>query len=139
MLYFTNEHVKVEYDEIIGCIRTTWKGFVKGEKYREAWDQGLELAKIKDCNKWLYNQREQLVSDPEDTKWLMEDFFPRAYPTFKGQVKIAIVISTDMFERIVTLNTVKDVHMFREGGKAINMQYFEIVSDAEKWLLSFSN
>lgn len=133
-MFFSNSQISIDYDANLQCIRTTWKGFVSGDKYREGWNKVLELAIEKSCNKWLYDQSDQTVSDPKDTKWALNVFFDKAYPTFKGKLNMAIVTSKDTFERIVTAEAIKYVSLFKSGGKAINTKMFDNIEDAEKWL-----
>jgi hypothetical protein len=121
-MYYTNPYVTIEYDSKLKCIRTVWKGYVKDEYYREAWEKCLELSVKQNCNKWLHNQQEQKVSDPSDRKWLLDDFYNRVEPTIKGQIHIAVISSKDIFLKTITSEIIKFVLLFKPGGKAINFK-----------------
>lgn len=75
------EYCKVEYLEKQNAIFCRWKKFCYAENYREPLEYGLKLITKYNASMWITDTTNGFESEPEDTRWLLETFIPKAIGT----------------------------------------------------------
>lgn len=96
MLQFENEYVKIELVNNSKVVKIAWIGFVPADKYKEALEKSLEIAKTHKISDWLTDARGIKVIKVESQDWAMNDWMPRAVNAgcYKRQ---AMVLPNDAF------------------------------------------
>lgn len=129
MIKYENQYVKIELDDALNALVHTWRGFAKGQDYREAWEESLKLAKEHDIKHWLINQRDLKGISTEDLRWTNEEWVPKSNREIGAQRFTAIVLSENVFDE-VALN--KSAISLKEEG--IVAGYFAKEEFAKEWL-----
>jgi len=75
---FESEFCKIEYLEKYNAVFCQWKKFCKADDYRNPFEFGLNLIKDKNATVWITDTTNGFVNEPEDTKWLLKNFIPKA-------------------------------------------------------------
>ncbi|WP_375560180.1 hypothetical protein ACE193_21095 [Bernardetia sp. OM2101] len=132
MLFYDKKWCKIYYYEELSCVHLDWCGFAKSDQFKEACDFSLELLRDKKVNKMIADNTKSKVVSVEDQKWLMEDWFPRAYEA--GYRTSAVVVSTDVFNKVAVKNIVNKM----DKGKFV-VQYFEKLDNAKIWIKKLKN
>ncbi len=131
MIQYENQYVKIELDETLATLVHTWRGFAKGDDYREAWEESLRLAKQHNIRHWLINQRDLKGISTEDLRWTNEEWVPRSQQEMGSERFTAVVLSENIFDEIA-LN--KSASSLQKSG--IVAGYFAKEEFAKRWLAS---
>lgn len=75
---FESEFCKIEYLKKYNAVFCQWKKFCKADDYRTPFEFGLKLIEEKNATVWITDTKNGFENEPEDTKWLLEDFIPKA-------------------------------------------------------------
>ena len=127
MFNFKIPNLIVRWDETLPSIIMEWSGFVYGEDFKKAVNQGLDLLVEKKGCKWLADLSKMEVIAQEDQRWLDEKWFPRA--ARKGVKYIAMVRP----RKVISQMSVKRV-TGKVGELEIETSYFESLEQAREWL-----
>ena len=74
---FESEFCKIEYLEKYNAVFCQWKKFCKSDDYKNPLEFGLKLIQDKNATEWITDTTNGFESEPEDTKWLLENFIPK--------------------------------------------------------------
>jgi hypothetical protein len=99
MKLFQEKYGTLEYDSTVPCIVATFNGFMSSEQFRLFLDTGLEhlIEKKKEHDKilWLADTRKHVVQPDKDTKWVADEWNPRALGA--GICHVAFVLPENVF------------------------------------------
>ncbi len=129
MKLFEEKYGTLEYDSTVPCITATFNGFMSSEQFRAFLSKGLDylIEKKQSHDKilWLADTRKHVVQPDKDTKWVADEWNPRA---LKGGIHhVAFVLPENVFGNASVKryadNTVKkkdemDVQMFGDINSA---------------------
>ena len=129
MKLFEEKYGTLEYDSTVPCITATFNGFMSSEQFRAFLTKGLDylIEKKQSHDKilWLADTRKHVVQPDKDTKWVADEWNPRA---LKGGIHhVAFVLPENVFGNASVKryadNTVKkkdemDVQMFGDINSA---------------------
>ncbi|WOE68851.1 transglutaminase family protein [Hydrogenimonas thermophila] len=74
---FESKFCKVEYLEKYNAVFCHWKKFCKADDYRIPFEFGLKLIKNKNATAWITDTTNGFENEPEDRKWLLDNFIPK--------------------------------------------------------------
>jgi hypothetical protein len=129
MLNFRIPNLGIRWDEELESVFMEWTGFVQGEVFKQAVNQGLELLIAQKGCKWLADLSQMAVIAQEDQRWLDEEWFPRAAQAgvkYIAMIRPAKVLS-QMSVRRVTGKT---------GDLEMETAYFDSLEKAKEWIKS---
>jgi hypothetical protein len=99
MKLFDKKYGTLEYDEFVPCIIITASGFMSSEQFRNMLDIGLDHFVEKKRNHtrlfWIADTSKHVVRPDEDTRWVVENWNPRAMAAGVGH--IAFVAPENVF------------------------------------------
>lgn len=132
MTCFENQYVTVKVDSELQALVQVWRGFAKGEGYRQAWEESLKVAKQHKLGYWLIDQANLKGVNYEDWQWVNDDWKPRFEQTI-AESFTAIVLANNIFDEMAGRITSRSVN-----GKIQKsaMGYFADRKRAEAWLKS---
>lgn len=129
MKLFEEKYGTLEYDSTVPCITATFNGFMSSEQFRAFLSKGLDylIEKKQSHDKilWLADTRKHVVQPDKDTKWVADEWNPRALQG--GIHHVAFVLPENVFGNASVKryadNTVKkkdemDVQMFGDINSA---------------------
>lgn len=89
----------LEYDSTVPCVTATFNGFMSSEQFRQFLNRGLDhlIEKRKSHSRilWLADTRKHVVQPDKDTKWVADEWNPRALKN--GIYHIAFVLPENVF------------------------------------------
>lgn len=99
MKLFEEKYGTLEYDSSVPCITATFNGFMSSEQFRHFLNKGLDqLIEKKEMHPrmlWLADTRKHVVQPDKDTKWVADEWNPRA---LKGGIyHVAFVLPENVF------------------------------------------
>ena len=99
MKLFEEKYGTLEYDSTVPCITATFNGFMSSEQFRSFLNKGLDhlIEKKKSHDKilWLADTRKHVVQPDKDTKWVADEWNPRALKS--GIHHVAFVLPENVF------------------------------------------
>ena len=99
MKLFEEKFGTLEYDPTVPCITATFNGFMSSEQFRQFLSTGLDLIieKKKEHGKilWLADTRKHVVQPDKDTRWVADEWNPRALK--EGIRHVAFVLPENVF------------------------------------------
>jgi hypothetical protein len=114
----------------IPFLQVKWRKSITGEQYREVLELLLEVMANEKVTKFIYDDRELPIIDPQYVQWSTKEWLPRAVAL--GYGNIAVVQTKEFFKKLPAEMIAKGATEFYEG--MIKMAYFRNVHDAENWL-----
>lgn len=99
MKLFEEKYGTLEYDSAVPCITATFNGFMSSEQFRHFLNKGLdhliEKRQLHPRILWLADTRKHVVQPDKDTKWVADEWNPRA---LKGGIHhVAFVLPENVF------------------------------------------
>jgi hypothetical protein len=99
MKLFEEKYGTLEYDSTVPCITATFNGFMSSDQFRNFLNKGLDyLIEKKQAHPkllWLADTRKHVVQPDKDTKWVADEWNPRA---LKGGIHhVAFVLPENVF------------------------------------------
>jgi hypothetical protein len=99
MKLFEEKYGTLEYDSTVPCITATFNGFMSSDQFRNFLNKGLDhLIEKKQSHPkilWLADTRKHVVQPDKDTKWVADEWNPRA---LKGGIHhVAFVLPENVF------------------------------------------
>ena len=99
MKLFEEKYGTLEYDATVPCITATFNGFMSSEQFRNFLNKGLdhliEKRQVHPRMLWLADTRKHVVQPDKDTKWVADEWNPRA---LKGGIyHVAFVLPENVF------------------------------------------
>jgi hypothetical protein len=99
MKLFEEKYGTLEYDSTVPCITATFNGFMSSEQFRSFLNKGLdhliEKRKVHPKMLWLADTRKHVVQPDKDTKWVADEWNPRALQG--GIYHVAFVLPENVF------------------------------------------
>jgi hypothetical protein len=99
MKLFEEKYGVLEYDSTVPCITASFIGFMSSEQFRSFLNKGLDylIEKKKEHDKilWLADTRKHVVQPDKDTKWVADEWNPRALKA--GIYHVAFVLPENVF------------------------------------------
>lgn len=99
MKLFEEKYGTLEYDSTVPCITATFNGFMSSEQFRNFLNRGLdhliEKRKVHPKMLWLADTRKHVVQPDKDTKWVADEWNPRALEG--GIYHVAFVLPENVF------------------------------------------
>jgi hypothetical protein len=128
----------LDYDPTVPCITASFNGFMSSEQFRTLLNKGLdamiEKKKTHDKILWLADTSKHVVQPDVDTKWVADDWNPRALKA--GIRHVAFVLPENVFgnasvKRYADNNDKKSDKMV--------VQMFGDIKSAKDWFRKLEN
>ncbi|RDC63599.1 hypothetical protein [Adhaeribacter pallidiroseus] len=75
-LVFSNEYIKLEVDQELRFLQTTWLRQPTSSQFREQLQQVVDYALANNINKALFNVRQRAYLEMADQNWLTREIVP---------------------------------------------------------------
>ncbi len=134
MPFIDEPFVKIDWEESTKAVVADWKGpIARGPAYRKVLDRSLELVKAKNAKRWLGNMLDSTgVMSPEDSTWLVNDWFPRLLGL--GAKRFAVVIPPQALAAMQLNRLKRDIDAEKESAEVFQNRYFDNLAEARAWL-----
>jgi hypothetical protein len=137
MMLFEEKYGSLEYDPSVPCITATFNGFMSSEQFRDFLNRGLDhlIEKKQDHPKilWLADTRKHVVQPDKDTKWVADEWNPRA---INGGINhVAFVLPENVFGN---LSVRKYADNSEKKGDNMIVQMFGTLDSAKAWFKNLS-
>ncbi len=134
MIVIQESYGTIEYDEKVPAVIAHFDKFMKSEQFKDFLTKGLDftLKKIEETKRevlWLADTRNHAVQANDDTKWVAEEWNPRAY---KGGLRhVAFILPEKIFAQASVDNYAKHNDQQQEGQMMVKM--FDDLDKAKNW------
>jgi hypothetical protein len=127
----------LEYDATVPAIIARFDGFMSSEQFRDFLNKGLDfLIQKKQAGEhilWLADTSKHVVQPDKDTKWVADDWNPRAIKA--GIFHVAFVLPENVFGG---MSVKKYVENTDKKGDSIIVQMFGNIDSAKSWFRSLA-
>jgi len=133
MKLFEEKYGTLVYDSTVPSITASFNGFMSSEQFRSFLNKGLdfliEKKQIHDRILWLADTTKHVVQPDKDTKWVAEDWNPRA---LKGGIRhVAFVLPENVFGN-ASVKRYAD-HNNTQATDQMEVQMFGDIKSAKEW------
>jgi hypothetical protein len=132
MKLYEEKYGSLEYDASVPCITATFNGFMSSEQFRDFLNKGLdyliEKKKNHDRILWLADTTKHVVQPDQDTRWVAEEWNPRAIKN--GIHHVAFVLPENVFGG---LSVKKYANNSEKKGDKMMVQMFGTLDSAKTW------
>jgi hypothetical protein len=132
MKLYEEKYGSLEYDASVPCITATFNGFMSSEQFRDFLNKGLdyliEKKKNHDRILWLADTTKHVVQPDQDTRWVAEEWNPRAIKN--GIHHVAFVLPENVFGG---LSVKKYANNSEKKGDKMTVQMFGTLDSAKTW------
>ncbi len=132
MKLFEEKYGTLEYDSTVPCITATFNGFMSSEQFRNFLNKGLdhliEKRKVHPKMLWLADTRKHVVQPDKDTKWVADEWNPRALEG--GIYHVAFVLPENVFGN-ASVKRYADNTMQKKDEMVVQM--FGDIKSAKDW------
>ena len=132
MKLYEEKYGSLEYDASVPCITATFNGFMSSEQFRDFLNKGLdhliEKKKSHDRILWLADTSKHVVQPDQDTRWVAEEWNPRAIKN--GIHHVAFVLPENVFGG---LSVKKYASNSEKKGDKMTVQMFGSLQSAKDW------
>ena len=122
----------LEYDATVPAIIARFDGFMSSEQFRDFLNKGLDFLIQKKQNGeailWLADTSKHVVQPDKDTKWVADDWNPRAIKA--GIFHVAFVLPENVFGG---MSVKKYVENTDKKGDSMVVQMFGNIDSAKSW------
>lgn len=118
------------YDQSTNAAIGTFIGFLSPDEFKLVANQLLNILETKKIKKQLNDIKQMKVLKPEVQEWLNTEWFPKAQKI--GLRYFAFVVPDDIFGKMSMDGANKNASKVFD----IEIQYFNTVENAKKWLIS---
>ncbi len=128
-LYATH-YARITYEAPQDFLFLELSGVLEGDIYRETFNMLLQYGLEKNAKKLLVNQAPMQKSSMEAKAWLITSWFPQVKKAFHEDMKVAIVLSTNLFNKIggeFVVSTIRNTSKF-------DVKTFTNLGEAQTWL-----
>ena len=133
VVVYTNEYLKIIWDEVHHTQITQWPGGYVGKQIREGLDMGLtefiKLQKKHPDAAWIGDTRDLDVINTVNQKWIDADWFPRFLRT--GVRLMAVIAPKSM----ISTMSVKAI-VSRVPETALTVRYCQTIKESNDWILT---
>jgi hypothetical protein len=105
MKFFEKPYAETSWDEVNHVVKTTFKGYMSSEQFREVYDNIIDCCNKFRADKTLCDCRNYVTIRPEDQKWLTENWAPRLQRA--GVKKTALILPENAIQKQVIDKTTK--------------------------------
>ena len=127
----------LEYDATVPAIIARFDGFMSSEQFRDFLNKGLDFLIQKKQNGeailWLADTSKHVVQPDKDTKWVADDWNPRAIKA--GIFHVAFVLPENVFGG---MSVKKYVENTDKKGDNMVVQMFGNIDSAKSWFKSLA-
>jgi hypothetical protein len=132
MKLFEEKYGTLEYDSTVPCVTATFNGFMSSEQFRTFLSKGLDylIEKKQSHDKilWLADTRKHVVQPDKDTKWVADEWNPRA---LKGGIHhVAFVLPENVFGN-ASIKRYADNTVQKKD--EMEVQMFGDINSAKQW------
>jgi hypothetical protein len=132
MKLFEEKYGTLEYDSTVPCITAIFNGFMSSEQFRTFLSKGLDylIEKKQSHDKilWLADTRKHVVQPDKDTKWVADEWNPRA---LKGGIHhVAFVLPENVFGNASVKRYADNTEKKKDE---MVVQMFGDISSAKQW------
>jgi len=110
---YNTSYCKIQHLRAQNAILCKWKQFCKGDDYRDPLRYALEEIDKHRITTWITDTTHGFEGEEADTKWLLEEFVPKAIES--SIEKIVFIIAND-----------SPLHDEIEGQTVTLREYFEV-------------
>jgi hypothetical protein len=137
MKLFEEKYGTLEYDSTVPCITATFNGFMSSDQFRNFLNKGLDhlIEKKRSHAKilWLADTRKHVVQPDKDTKWVADEWNPRA---LKGGIHhVAFVLPENVFGN-ASVKRYADNTLQKKDEMVVQM--FGDIKSAKEWFKSLN-
>lgn len=75
---YNEAYALIFYDGLINSMGVIWRGPVKSEQYRDAFNKCLEFLKVYNTPNWISDLSDQGAIQDEDQQWMLNEILPAA-------------------------------------------------------------
>ncbi|HEY9004827.1 hypothetical protein [Ohtaekwangia sp.] len=137
MKLFEEKYGTLEYDASVPCITATFNGFMNSDQFRFFLNKGLDylIEKKQDHDKilWLADTSKHVVQPDKDTKWVADEWNPRALKA--GIYHVAFVLPDNVFGN---MSVKKYADNSEKKGDNMVVQMFGDLKTAKDWFRNLS-
>jgi hypothetical protein len=137
MKLFEEKYGTLEYDPSVPCITATFNGFMNSEQFRNFLNLGLdhliEKSKQHQHILWLADTSKHVVQPDKDTKWVADEWNPRAMKA--GIRHVAFVLPENVFGN---MSVKKYADNSQKKGDDMIVQMFGDLNSAKNWFRSLN-
>lgn len=137
MILLKEKYGSLEYDSTVPCITATFNGFMSSEQFRNFLNKGLdfliEKKRFHDRILWLADTTKHVVQPDKDTKWVADEWNPRALKA--GIFHVAFVLPENVFGGI---SVKKYAETSEKKGDSMVVQMFGDIDSAKRWFKGLS-
>ncbi|OON69065.1 hypothetical protein [Hymenobacter sp. CRA2] len=108
-------------------LEAEWLGFAGSQQFRQAIEQGLQLAQQYQITGWIANDRQLRAVRPADLAWVSEYLLPALDDM--GLRRLALIESEDVLNRL----TINNMYHKSTPQFSFEMSRFELLSEARAW------
>lgn len=133
MIYYEQPFIRISWNEDVQCVELEWLAFAFGEVFRESMNKALELHRLKSCPRSLTDMRKASVIDAEDTRWISDDWMPRAKASGLSRIAVilpASVVAQMQIEQANRKGARKDAEKL-----GVDIEFFKDPEAARSWML----
>ena len=132
---YEREYVTLDYDSSVPCVVATSLKYMMLDEFKAHLDFGLEFMKekIKETGKmmWLPDTTSAVAFDDESTKWVIDDWTPRALAA--GIKHVGFVVSECELGPKLKAEEYSEGVKSSEEKEGITTAFFKDVESAKNW------
>jgi hypothetical protein len=133
MIYYERPFIRIFWHEDVQCVEIEWRSFAFGEPYREGMNRVLELHRLKGCPRMLTDMRKGSVIVEDDTRWINEDWLPRAKAAGVRWIAVSLPASAVAQMQLEQLSRkARQTDLVKLG---ITTEFFKDYEAARRWAL----
>lgn len=132
ILVYEREHVKIHYEEEVKAVYLEWQGFATSREFRQACEKSLEELESRGLSRMIADNRAAKAIAPTDSKWLSDQWFPRAITA--GLRHSAVILSSSALNQHAS-NSISR----RVKGIDFHAENFSEPEAARAWLASLED
>ncbi|PIY08710.1 MAG: hypothetical protein COZ18_10910 [Flexibacter sp. CG_4_10_14_3_um_filter_32_15] len=129
---YKQPNVEISHDAANSAIYIYWKGFVMLDDFKKAMLKALDFYQEKQALHWIIDQTERQAVHPKVNEWVLEEFYPKLLEMAQKDAKMAVIVPKDVFGRF-SMKSQTD-SLTKKYEEMIPYQYFQSLSETEKWL-----
>jgi hypothetical protein len=110
MKYFFNTPIcQIYYVEEQDYVHTNWEGFCPTKTFKEASNAIITAMEETGTGKVLFDSTRSKLASPDDQKWILEDWLPRAI--MAGYNRYAYILPNDVFGQFSFKKVINEIEI----------------------------
>ncbi len=131
-LLMENDYIRIFHISDDEMIYVELLGSIPHEDYKTCFMAMIDKGVEKNIKRLLVNQSTMEKSGIDSKAWLITTWLPKAHKTFGDNMKVAILLSKNLFTKIGGEYVIKMVRALTK----MNINSFTNMDEAKKWVLS---